>query len=697
MNQDVSPLLLPEGYVYFAQNVLFDKVGIARKRGGIVGVGATATYAADNLGALLKEDGTVQLYGLQGNVSPMFVSINSTTGAMTTLLTTGAVGIYNDNGGRPFQHYGFLIWPLNANGAAINTGVAAVAGASGSVAPYTFATPASCVLTAGDKRVACAAGDTPVTHAQIGSIFTASNANFRYRGRVTNIISSTAFEVYPTPPVSITATGADFAAFTLTGPSGGAPRAYVSGKVGMSFQGRVVLGNCTRHDSAGANRVEYFGRRVYFSSTLLEGDATPAARETGAVWLVNNGFPDLNYFDIPGQDPITAMAPTGFGDAVIFSAFKGFRVTGNLSTQFGTDQAITWAVREIPNSVGCMSERGMQRTPRGIIFPHASGIYTTDGTSMQPLMFGRMQNYWKALVASAGFKVTGSALIYGNHYYICGIQDGNSTGWGLMVNLDTLAWGTIVSEPVNGSARINSSVQDPSNPSRIWGLRWLFPSGVGVSMIGGQLVELETMFSPSSTNVTDADATWPIEFSILTRPYSEDTETLQKHWSEVTVEYKNSGGISLVFSPMFSINPSDAFQSGGGGGQLSAQDPFTITGATNAAPIVLTVSVTHDILANDWVRVAGVLGNTHANGPYRVQSVTGTTITLVGSYGNGAYTSGGTVQVMDQKDFTLVNASQFGGDQNNAAVFYRLTSQAASEIELYGITHSWENREPHRE
>jgi hypothetical protein len=74
-----------------------------------------------------------------------------------------------------------------------------------------------------------------------------------------------------------------------------------------------------------------------------------------------------------------------------------------------------------------------------------------------------------------------------------------------------------------------------------------------------------------------------------------------------------------------------------------ASQSCTIIGATNAAPIVLTCSSPHSFVPNDQVNVAGVGGNTAANGTFPVQTVTSTTITLMGTSGNGSYTSGGTV------------------------------------------------------
>lgn len=68
----------------------------------------------------------------------------------------------------------------------------------------------------------------------------------------------------------------------------------------------------------------------------------------------------------------------------------------------------------------------------------------------------------------------------------------------------------------------------------------------------------------------------------------------------------------------------------------------TISDATNATPIVLTVddASAAGIATNDLILVEGVLGNTNANGTFFV-TVSSNSVTLVGSAGNAAYTSGG--------------------------------------------------------
>lgn len=69
---------------------------------------------------------------------------------------------------------------------------------------------------------------------------------------------------------------------------------------------------------------------------------------------------------------------------------------------------------------------------------------------------------------------------------------------------------------------------------------------------------------------------------------------------------------------------------------------IAITDATNATPIVVTAA-SHGFSNDQVVRVHGVLGNTDANGTWKVDNKTTNTLELADSVGNGAYTSGGYV------------------------------------------------------
>lgn len=82
---------------------------------------------------------------------------------------------------------------------------------------------------------------------------------------------------------------------------------------------------------------------------------------------------------------------------------------------------------------------------------------------------------------------------------------------------------------------------------------------------------------------------------------------------------------------------------------MFTNDVGTVTGATNATPIVITTSAAHGLDNGMPVFIASVGGNTNANGSYFAKRLTSTTFELytdsgltTGRAGNGAYTSGGT-------------------------------------------------------
>jgi hypothetical protein len=85
---------------------------------------------------------------------------------------------------------------------------------------------------------------------------------------------------------------------------------------------------------------------------------------------------------------------------------------------------------------------------------------------------------------------------------------------------------------------------------------------------------------------------------------------------------------------------------------------LTVTGATNATPIVITTSATHGLATDNIVTITGVLGNTAANGTFTITVVSGTTFSLNSSVGNGAYTSAGAVATFAPRSNDFVWAIQ---------------------------------------
>lgn len=99
-------------------------------------------------------------------------------------------------------------------------------------------------------------------------------------------------------------------------------------------------------------------------------------------------------------------------------------------------------------------------------------------------------------------------------------------------------------------------------------------------------------------------------------------------------------------------------------GSMAKTDAGTVTGATNANPIVIT-SVGHGLSTGARVTVASVGGNTAANGTFTVTYVSADTYSLDSSTGNGSYTSGGAWNVTGLYSVSLVCTAINGYDSSS--------------------------------
>lgn len=112
--------------------------------------------------------------------------------------------------------------------------------------------------------------------------------------------------------------------------------------------------------------------------------------------------------------------------------------------------------------------------------------------------------------------------------------------------------------------------------------------------------------------------------------------------------------LSVATEEVFGANPSTGTKA--------------VTNATNAAPIVLTVTG-HGYPTGHVVNVATVGGNTNANGIWEIVVVDANSFQLVGSQGNSAYTSGGTVK-----------AASFAMRFTGGGLNYNLDKKRSNEI-----------------
>ncbi len=92
-----------------------------------------------------------------------------------------------------------------------------------------------------------------------------------------------------------------------------------------------------------------------------------------------------------------------------------------------------------------------------------------------------------------------------------------------------------------------------------------------------------------------------------------------------------------------------------GSGSAASAESGSITGASNAAPIVIT-SNAHAVVLGQAVTIASVGGNTAANGTFIATYIDANTFSLQGTTGNGNYTSGGTWRTTGLYKVTLSGA-----------------------------------------
>lgn len=117
-----------------------------------------------------------------------------------------------------------------------------------------------------------------------------------------------------------------------------------------------------------------------------------------------------------------------------------------------------------------------------------------------------------------------------------------------------------------------------------------------------------------------------------------------------------------------------------------------ITAAANTNPITITTSAPHGLTGAEIVYILGVLGNTAANGFWEITVLGANTFVLNGSVGNGAYTSGGTVNVCTQGVF-LADVSGPEGTSTIGAITQVVTTLTGVSVyntdSLFGA--AWES------
>lgn len=106
-----------------------------------------------------------------------------------------------------------------------------------------------------------------------------------------------------------------------------------------------------------------------------------------------------------------------------------------------------------------------------------------------------------------------------------------------------------------------------------------------------------------------------------------------------TTEVNGSWEVLVLDKDTFNLPVQFVLAYTGGGGRWASLGN-SITGASNATPIVIT-SAAHGLTTGQNVRITGVKGNTDALGVWAVTVLTANTFSLNGSAGNASYAGGG--------------------------------------------------------
>lgn len=661
VNRDTPPLLLSRGEVYDSSNLIYDRPGVARTRSGTSALSALGAVAAIGTGAQFTSysDVTPALMAVNGKTGSYY-NVNSTTGARSAAIDAVNAATY----GRGVQHFGFIFFPavpLALGPSSLFTAGCVVAALFGNAGGVVNAV-------AGSKTLTLTAPDT-TANLKVGSLIYATSATFSYFGRVSAILTGTTVSVWPTPTHTVA-----YAIGTVTGLHGlSGPNA----RCAASFQNRLLISGTQDNSAtfAGDRRITYSLLPTEEFAVATFGNVYGATFwSTGTAGSVNC-YPTNNFIDVPGTDPFVAMEAVSDNELLILSARRPVVFRGNLVTQTSTTtQQTTFDVSEMDKIAGCSNDLSVQRTPRGIMWAGVDGVFIYTGSDAVNVLEGKMATYWRQLARSTTFAVHGSAYLRG-HYLVAATSGG--TAFQLLINLASREY---TFAPLTGLDCFHA-IQLPTDPARVYSMQWWDQAGAAPNFTNGQCIRIESILDPFSNSAVSTDSTGSnVSWSFTSRVLAADEET-QKIFVRATVRYQQySVSAATAVAAKSSIDPSESGVSAVALGSLSNTTPLVASAATNATPIVVTTT-THGLQTDDFVDIAGGLVNTHVNGRWRITVLSGTTFSLNGSSGNGAYTaSSAMVRKVPEQDFMLTASIERG-----QGIVFTLSSSTIIGFELHGL------------
>jgi hypothetical protein len=540
--QDYSPHLIPDNALWRADNMMITKAGSLQQRGPTaslssgttsripLAVGAQNSFNVDDLStvyAMSVESGTVYW----GYYTPSSYPNQVFTGLSRTSYLSGvSVGVptnYGDN----------LVFPLMGDkSTAASSSTFAFCGGHTSDVAYSAS---SLSISVTSNKATITVGSTPSTNTSLGSYVHLGNGGTNeYTGRVV-AKTSTTITVDPVPTITATYTTyyvRNIMGIVGTKNDGRYPcAAKCVGVFSSGGDSRLALGNVTICDVSSSTVMHYPNRIIW---SVREASDSTITNSDGLVQLTQAGWPQLNYIDIEDIGEILGLVPTGSGNMLVLGTENTVMLSGSLVTQSTTRGGVTASIRQFPEKVGCLSDRSIQRTSRGVFFASASGVYLTDGVSMVNVMRDKIQTLWTDLIGlnqselaainiTAGTRavseqILGSANVHNDYYYLSTVAGGFVCDLnGVASGRPTLGWTMVPAWDWMGGpqALIGGAATYPQDTNKaIYAIPFL---ETGASSSLPRLIDLKKVFYNNASYATgaDADGVVPV-MGVTTKSYS---------------------------------------------------------------------------------------------------------------------------------------------------------------------------------
>jgi hypothetical protein len=292
------------------------------------------------------------------------------------------------------------------------------------------------------------------------------------------------------------------------------------------------------------------------------------------------GYERYSYIDIPSLGRIVALVPMSDTKLFVLGTEKSVTIDGNFSTITALSTSLSVVVNDVTQSVGCITEQSVVKTPFGVLFASRGGVYSFDGSRMSNVMQGRIKKYWDSQ-SKAGMTVYGASFVDSDHYYL------STSAGGFLCNLNGFRW-TLVS-----GLDMYMGAIDPSDLARVYAVK----RDISGASTLDKVFRIDTILTPAAGLEADANGT-NVAATIKTKADSgvvfsgrgrrirafEDPTMLKKvKHTEVGVNLTGGGAVTVTATP---------------GLQAEESTQTLATFASNANPQVIRTSPSPQIITH---------------------------------------------------------------------------------------------------